>query len=99
MKRSRQKHPTPWRHDCGGSTSSVVDANGEIVLMPGMPRELTSRIVRAVNAFESPVARAERAVVKAAVACRKGAPYVRLQEAVDRLLAARARAKKARGEP
>ncbi len=89
-------HPTPWRV----AEDGIVDADGAYV------RGQQARIVRAVNAYESPTAAAERAVVKAAVAfmaVRDDDTALRIQErydaidrlrvAVDRLLAVQARAK------
>ncbi len=94
----RMKHPTPWRAVLHG----LADAEGHLVYVDGSDHATNAkRIVRAVNAYESPLARAERAVVREVVKRLKTIGrngYTDLQwggsigHAVTRLLAARAKA-------
>jgi hypothetical protein len=88
----------------------ILDSADEYVLLGGLGyfyEDLLARIVRAVNAYESPVARAERRVVKRLLrGARLGSPIGNLvatntfspafRRDVDCLLAARERAKKER---
>lgn len=94
----RKTHPTPWYVEDTGSSPAICDREGDFVINcnGGHPRALTERIVKAVNAAESPVAKVERAVVKAAMSDVGSFPaYLeRLDVACDRLLAARRKAKK-----
>ncbi len=100
----RAKHPAPWAYD--ENFNDFVDAAGVAVALNSYTsRDTAERIVRAVNAYESPVAKAERAVTRIAVRARLCAMNhptpcparcgAKLYLAVDRLLAARARAKRA----
>ena len=86
------KHPTPWHINIDGYLS---DADGGE--MDPADSFLQERIVRAVNAYESSAAKAERAVVRAAVKASKSEIWTDLSlvdDAVDRLLAVRAKAKR-----
>lgn len=97
---SKRTHPTPWsmtRTSLG--RPAISDATHHHVVL-----ELeTWRIVRAVNAYESPVARAERIFLKTAelaARCFAYEDHISTRDAIDlaanykRLLAARAKAKK-----
>lgn len=101
----KRTHPTPnpgpWRVSIWG----IEDAEGNGVSSSLMSDPLYARIVRAVNAYESKVARCERAVVKRAEFIRKWIdnghicvrqePAIRqLVMAVDRLNAAKAKARR-----
>jgi len=63
------KHPTPWKVTRQPSTNDIhecvyIDDGARYSFT--LPKWCALRIVRAVNAYESPVSKAERAVVRAA---------------------------------
>ena len=94
------KHPTPWKVSSHPSTSAPYECvyiDDVIRYAFTLPKWGARRIVKAVNAYESPVSKAERAVVRAAVRASKSELWADLNavdDAVDRLLAARAKAEK-----
>ncbi len=98
----RKQHPAPWRH--GKPTSQqwdppVLDADGEVVLSEAEYLDVTLRCIRAVNAYESKTARAERLVLSTWVKFHKqqrfnSDTWALLKARTDRLLAARAKGKR-----
>jgi hypothetical protein len=95
------KHQTPWKVSKQESVEAIhpcvyVDDGARRAFT--LPAWCARRIVRAVNTYESPVATAERAVVRAAIKLKiddiRARDIWNLYRAVVRLLSARAKAKK-----